>query len=427
VLGGKRDDIAVQAEQGVLTGEFPLQPIQRWFFEQPLATPQHWNQGVLLRLPEGVVLTQLRGYLQQLLQHHDALRLAVTPTSQRYLENLPLAAPATLDYAELGEAGLQAALTELQSHFEPMLGRSLSWALVENLPQGRGLFIACHHLVVDAVSWRILADDLARLHRGEALPAKTSSYRQWGQGLLAYVLQAGAQLRFWRERMAAMDYRIADDWISAEPTQVHLLELEPALTQQLSQYATQVFACEMRSLLLAALTRTLSEMGLGQRQWILLEGHGREAIDPSLDVSRTLGWFTSMYPLQLDDQAVWGQLIAQCAEQLRQVPDNGVGYMPLRASLAEPNPLPLPPVALNYLGSARSGQGDWQPLPIAPGRSSAADNRSAELISLHGGIFDGRLTLRQIGCLRGDLSEQLLQRLRQHLSELARLAIEVQP
>ncbi|MNF65233.1 Surfactin synthase subunit 2 [compost metagenome] len=222
-----------------------------------------------------------------------------------------------------------------------------------------------------------------------------------------------------------MDYRIAPEWISAEPTQVHLLELEPALTRQLSQNATQVFACEVRGLLLAALTRTLSEMGLGQRQWILLEGHGREAIDPSLDVSRTLGWFTSMYPLALDNQADWAQLIAQCAEQLRQVPDNGVGYMPLRASLQEPSPLPLPPVALNYLGSARSGQGDWQPLPIAPGRPSGLDNRSAELISLHGGIFDGRLTLRQIGCLRGDLSEQLLQRLRQHLSELAELAVEV--
>ncbi|SEE34391.1 non-ribosomal peptide synthetase [Pseudomonas anguilliseptica] len=426
VLGSKRKDIAVQAEQGVLIGEFPLQPIQRWFYEQPLATPQHWNQGVLLRLPEDVGAPQLRSYLQQLLQHHDALRLAVTESGQRYLENLPLGSPALLDYRELGETGLQLALTKLQSHFEPMLGRTLCWGLVENLPQGRALFIACHHLVVDAVSWRILADDLARLHRGEALPAKTSSYRQWGQGLTAYVLQAGAQLRFWRERMAAMDYRIAPEWVSAEPTQVHLLELEPVLTQQLSQHATQVFAREMRSLLLAALNRTLSEMGLGQRQWILLEGHGREAIDPSLDVSRTLGWFTSMYPLVLDDQADWAQLIAQCAEQLRQVPDNGVGYMPLRASLTEPNPLPLPPVALNYLGSARSGQGDWQPLPIAPGRPSAADNRSAELISLHGGIFDGRLTLRQIGCLRGDLSEQLLQRLRQHLGELARLAMEVQ-
>ena len=425
VLSSAREAVAVQAEQGVLTGELPLQPIQRWFYEQPLATPQHWNQGVLLRLPEDVEVPQLRSYLQQLLQHHDALRLAVTPSSQRYLQNLPLGSPALLDYRELGETGLQLALTKLQSHFEPMLGRTLCWGLVENLPQGRGLFIACHHLVVDAVSWRILADDLARLHRGEALPAKTSSYRQWGQGLTAYVLQAGEQLRFWRERMAGMDYRIAPDWISAEPTQVHLLELEPELTRQLSQDATQVFTCEMRSLLLAALTRALSEMGLGQRQWILLEGHGRESIDPSLDVSRTLGWFTSMYPLLLDNQADWAQLIGQCDERLRDVPDKGVGYMPLRASLQEPNPLPLPPIALNYLGSARSGQGDWQPLPIAPGRPSAADNRSAELISLHGGIFDGRLTLRQIGCLRGDLSEQLLQRLRQHLTELAQLAVAV--
>ncbi|MGX5219666.1 amino acid adenylation domain-containing protein [Pseudomonas segetis] len=427
VLSGKREQIAVRAEQGVLTGEFALQPIQRWFFEQSMATPQHWNQGVLLRLPAGVALTQLRSYLQQLLQHHDALRLAVTAHTQRYLQNLPLSLPAQLDYAQLGDRGLQDALTELQSHFDPCLARTLCWAVIDNLPQGRAVFIACHHLVVDAVSWRILADDLARLHRGQDLPAKTSSYRQWGEGLLAYTLQAGEQLSYWRERMAAMDYRIADDWVSEQPSAVHLLELDPAITEQLSRDATRVFACEVRCLLLAALTRALVAMELGQRQWILLEGHGREAIDPSLDVSRTLGWFTSMYPLVLDNQPEWPQLIAQCTTQLDQVPDKGVGYMPLRASQVDARTLPLPPIALNYLGTARTGQADWQPLPIAPGRASAANNRSTELISLHGGIFDGRLTLRQIGCLRDDLSEKLLAHLRQNLLEIADLAAEVNP
>jgi len=420
VLGQPRERVAICAEQGVLEGEaFALQPIQQWFFEQPFASPQHWNQGVVLRLPANIEVAQLMDFMRQLLRHHDALRLAVAASGQRYMAHLPLSEPARLNAAMLGEDGLQQALTELQADMQPAQGRHLAWALIDRLAgDARGLFIAVHHLAIDAVSWRILVDDLRRLAHGEALPAKTSSYRQWGEGLATYARRAEAQLPYWRAELAGMPETAPAGWAGSGAPCEQKLELSEALTRRL-QEATRHFAVDMRELLLAALTRALHGLGLGERQWIMLEGHGREAIDPVLDVSRTVGWFTSMFPLALRDQTDWPKLLRHAAEQLRRVPDKGVGYLPLRANPDFRAHLPLPTVALNYLGVYQSGTDAWQALPIAPGRPSAADNPSAELISLHGGVFDGRLTLRQIGNLRAELNDQLLALLQDNLLALA--------
>jgi len=423
VLAGPREAQTIRAEQGLLTGDLPLQPIQQWFFEQPFAQPQHWNQGVVLRLPGNVGTAQLMDYMGQLLQQHDALRLITLPTGQCYQQYLSLAEPARLNAAELGAVGLQEAMTELQAHLDPASARTLAWAVIDGLPNNeRGLFIAFHHLVIDAVSWRILIEDLQRLTRGETLPDKTSSYRQWGEGLAVYAQRAEAQLPYWRGQIAGMNYRIAADWSSTQPSEPQLLQLDETTTRQLTQFATRHFATDVRELLLAALTRALVALGLGERHWIMLEGHGREAIDPALDVSRTAGWFTSMFPVAVQDHADWSVLVRHAAEQLRQVPDKGVGYLPLRSNPAHRDSLPLPPVALNYLGVYQSGAGDWQALPLPPGNPSAPGNLSAELISLHGGIFDGLLTLRQIGNLRADLSARLLASMRDNLQTLAALA-----
>ncbi|MEL7559135.1 amino acid adenylation domain-containing protein [Stutzerimonas chloritidismutans] len=430
VLERPREMPMLRAEQGLLTGDFPLQPIQHWFFEQPFAQPQHWNQGVVLSLPTDVSLPQLMDYMRQLLAQHDALRLIVMPSGQCYREFLPLPEPAWLDAAALGETGLQHALTELQSHFDAASSRTLAWAVIDNLAKGqRGLFIAFHHLVIDAVSWRILIEDLQRLARGDALPDKTSSYRQWGEGLVAYAQRAETQLPYWLEQVGAMGEASGEspfplDWCSSERSEPQLLQLDEATTRRLTQNTTQRLSVDVRTLLLAALTRTLMELGLGEQHCIMLEGHGREPIDAGLDVSRTVGWFTSMFPVKVHNHADWPALVQHTADQLRRVPDNGVGYLPLRSNPALRERLPLPTVALNYLGNYHRGTGAWQALPLPPGNPSGAGNLSAELVSLHGGVFDGLLTLRQIGSLRADLGARMLALLRANLHSLAALGGE---
>ncbi|MDM5138212.1 amonabactin biosynthesis non-ribosomal peptide synthetase AmoG [Aeromonas bestiarum] len=429
---GQQQAVSHQTEQGNLVGDFPLHPIQHWFFEQGFAKPGHWNQGVILRLPAGIYDDTLAGWLDTLRQHHDALRLAVTPTGQRYLPELALPPLPTLDAGTLGGAELQARLTELQGDLDPASGHTLAWARLRNLAiEGEadpveGLFLAFHHLVIDAVSWRILAEDLARVSRGEPLPAKGSSYRQWGEGLAAYALREEDQLAFWLaqgegSQQGLLEAERAEDGRAA----ASLLQLDKETTARLIDPANQAFFTRVPDLLLAALTRTLSELGYGARHCVMLEGHGREAIDAELDVSRTLGWFTSTYPLALADEPEWDALVCATKERLRAVPDKGVGFNALRLHHPRGWELPEALIVFNYLGvshqdsRAQGAAGQpWQLLPMAPGAPSSPDNLPRELISLHGGVYDGCLTLRQVGALNQQGSDALMVRLAANLRAL---------
>ncbi|VFB10602.1 non-ribosomal peptide synthetase [Aeromonas salmonicida] len=424
---GQQQAVSHQTEQGNLTGEFPLHPIQHWFFEQGFAKPGHWNQGVILRLPAGVDDAALHGWLTTLRQHHDALRLAVTPTGQRYLAELALPPLPILDAGTLGGAELQVCLTELQGDLDPASGHTLAWTRLRNLViEGEaepveGLFLAFHHLVIDAVSWRILAEDLARVSRGEPLPAKGSSYRQWGEGLAAYALREEDQLAFWLaqgegSQQGLLEAERAEDGCAA----ASLLQLDKETTARLIDPANQAFFTRVPDLLLAALTRTLSELGYGARHCVMLEGHGREAIYPELDVSRTLGWFTSTYPLALADEPEWDALVCAIKERLRAVPDKGVGFNALRLHHPRGWELPEALIVFNYLGVSHQGAAGqpWQPLPMAPGAPSSPDNLPRELISLHGGVYDGCLTLRQVGALNQQGSDALMVRLAANLRAL---------
>lgn len=438
---GQQQVVSHQSEQGRLTGEFPLHPIQHWFFEQGFAKQGHWNQGVILRLPAGVDDEALCGWLDTLRQHHDALRLAVTPTGQRYLAELALPPLPTLDASNLDEAELQVCLSELQGELDPASGHTLAWARLRNLSLGgeregeretvEGLFLAFHHLVIDAVSWRILAEDLARVSRDEPLPAKGSSYRQWGEGLAAYAKREEEQLGFWLAQGEGSQGHLLEAARAADGrAAASLLQLDQETTARLIDPANQAFFTRVPDLLLAALTRTLSDLGYGSRHCVMLEGHGREPIDTqgatrTLDVSRTLGWFTSTYPLALADADGWDELVCTTKERLRAVPDKGVGFNALRLHHPRGRAMPDARIVFNYLGVSHQGSAvkgvasqPWQPLPMAPGAPTSPENLPRELISLHGGVYDGRLTLRQVGALNQQASDALMARLADNLTAL---------
>ena len=175
----------------------------------------------------------------------------------------------------------------------------------------------------------------------------------------------------------------------------------------------------MPDLLLAALTRTLSEQGYGSRHCVMLEGHGREAIDAELDVSRTLGWFTSTYPLALADAKEWDALVCATKEQLRAVPDKGWASTPCTCTTLVAGHCPKPWWSSTTWGQP-SGRGrSTLATPAAgAGGPTSPDNLPRELVSLHGGVFDGRLTLRQVGALNQQASDALMARLADNLTAL---------
>ncbi len=192
---------SVEAQQAPVTGAVPLTPIQHWFFEQRFVAPHHWNQAWLLEMNQALDGGLLEQAVQQVLTHHDALRLRFTPEGRGWLqwheESERAAVFRQVDLSGLSAAEQQVALeaiaAEAQASLHLEAGPLVRVVYFQmGLNQPARLLIVIHHLVVDGVSWRILLEDLTtayqQLRKGHMphLPAKTTSFQQWAQRLTEY-------------------------------------------------------------------------------------------------------------------------------------------------------------------------------------------------------------------------------------------------
>ncbi|MFC9945043.1 amino acid adenylation domain-containing protein [Streptomyces pratensis] len=396
------------APDGQGTGEMPPTPIAAWFLER-LGTTDGYNQSGLLRTPVGADEESLVATLQLLIDHHDMLRLRTTRTAdgEPVLEALPPGSvPAAHRFTRVDVAGLdadavRAAVTEAgepaRRRLRPSHGEVVEAVWCDAGPHRRGqLLLVVHHLAVDAVSWRILATDLATAWqavtgaatadgRPVALPPATTSYRHWAQLLFSQAREARreAELPLWqatsRTPDAQLGYRPLDpDLDTADRTRTLVTHLPAAWTKPLLTTVPDAFHAGVDDVLLTGLALAVCSWRAeraaatggprpGSTAVLLdLEGHGREQIAEHLDLSRTVGWFTSLYPVRIDPGAVDARdpgrfdatlverALKRVKEQLRTIPDHGVGYGMLRHLNPTTRPLlataPHPQIGFNYLG-----------------------------------------------------------------------------
>jgi non-ribosomal peptide synthase protein (TIGR01720 family) len=279
--------------------------------------------------------------------------------------------------------------------------------------------VVAHHLGVDGVSWRILLEDLeqayeqARLGRAAQLPAKTTSFKQWAERLQAQARseEVKAQAAYWRGQaaQAATVARLPVDYVgggnpkrAARDLDVWLSE---AQTRALLQDVPRVYNTQAQEALLTALAQTLSEWAGSERVLVALEGHGREEVVSGVDVSRTVGWFTSLYPVALavTRGAGAGAALREVKEQLRAVPGRGVSYGLLRylgdevEARAELQGQRWPEVLFNYHGQfdrvEREAAG-WRFAEEEIGAVEARDGERAHLLEVSGAVIGGRLYMR---------------------------------
>jgi non-ribosomal peptide synthase protein (TIGR01720 family) len=248
------------------------------------------------------------------------------------------------------------------------------------------LLVAIHHLVVDGVSWRVLLEDLETLCRPTAsgqparLPPKTTSFQAWARKLRDYAQSTTAheELDYWLRQTIEGDSVPTRDFDRGEPTEatarVVSVELDAPTTQALLQDVPRAYQTQINDVLLTATALALAEWTGSRRAFLNLEGHGREDIASDTDLSRTVGWFTTMFAVCLDlgDASEPGDALKTVKEQVRRIPRHGIGYGALRylggnesaAALAQ---RPMPRVSFNYLG-----QFDATPAPGAVFRLASA-------------------------------------------------------
>ncbi|MFF4383569.1 non-ribosomal peptide synthase/polyketide synthase [Kitasatospora sp. NPDC001547] len=348
---------AEPADDGPVTGDVPLTPIQEWFLTTPRAAHHHFNQSTLLELTADPDPRALRAALYALLEHHDGLRMRFTRDEAGWHQFNPPPAPVedllsrydlTGQDTEAADAAMAKAADELHAGFDLAHGPLLRAALFTGHPDHPALLLlVAHHLVVDAVSWRVLRDDLDSAHRqavrGGAitLGERTTSFRDWAHRLAAHVAEGGLdhELPYWEQAVGA---RAALPGGPAGPgdggSAAVTVELDEADTEALLRAAPAAYRTRVNDVLLAALALALARWSGRPRVALDLEGHGREDLLDGVDLSRTVGWFTTVHPVAFDvpDPADlgpdrdWRALVKTVRRQLRAVPGNGLGFGALR-------------------------------------------------------------------------------------------------
>ncbi|WP_374323149.1 condensation domain-containing protein [Aquipseudomonas alcaligenes] len=431
--------------QEPVTGELTLAPIQAHFFAMNQAEPAHWNQALNLELLRPLDPILLEQALQALVAYHDGLRLRFEQRDGRWTQHYgEIQADQTLLWQReaADDAQAEALCNEAQRSLDLAQGPLLRGLHLRQAGKADRLLLAVHHLVVDGVSWRILLEDLLAAYRQlEAeqtvrLPGKSLSYKGWSESLQQWARSAAAQaeLDAWRSRLSGPALALPRelDGISAshgDKREVRLA-LDAGETKRLLQAPAQL-GVRIDALLLTALTRALCRWSGHSGLRVNLEGHGRDALAGDHDLTRTVGWFTSLYPLQLphlDDPQLQLQRVQ---EQLQQVEHGGQGYGVLRwlgdsqtrASLAE---LPSAEVIFNYLGQYQAGTAaDWFRPASGGGAAVAADNPLAARLAVNGQVYDGQLQLSweyAANQYRGETIESLAADYRRELLGLLELA-----
>jgi non-ribosomal peptide synthase protein (TIGR01720 family) len=431
VLESKRE-----VDQSSVEGEVELTPIQQYFFKDSgIVSPHHFNQSVLLKSKDVIDPVVLEKCISYLVGHHDALRIKYKRARENWeqvnqgitgkhyrIDSFDLRdnLNGLEDMARLGE--------ELQSSFDLETGPLFKVGHFR-LEDGDRLALIIHHLVVDGVSWRILLEDLSILYTqyktGETprLALKTDSFQRWSylQKEYSQGKKQESERSYW-ESICSEDISVLpqNKEVSEEVSQIDdsvSFSLDSFNTELLQTKVHGIYNTQVNDVLLTSLGLAIKEVLGIEKSVIKMEGHGREEIIDEVDISRTVGWFTSVYPFVLDVSGVndnRGNLV-QVKEHLRRVPNKGVGYGILRYLSKEPGLSYKPSIVFNYLGDFGNKVGGSEESIFRYsseniGRSTAEDNSEDTLLNVSGMLVSDQLSI-SIGYSSLNYNEETIKKL----------------
>ncbi len=408
------------SDQNEVSGEVVLTPIQDWFFKaEEIKVPEHFNQSVVLYSKEQLDGEILEQSLADLTRHHDALRMVYqqSPSGAWQQFNQDTSAKRyTLDFYDLRQSkdalGQMMQLGEAQQSGISITAGPLLRVLHFRLQDGDRLGLIIHHLVVDGVSWRILLEDLSSLYtaykegKKPSLPSKTDSFQRWAFLQQEYAASPALdkERTYWQ--------KVSEQPMTALPQDKPLPEGRPAVldsaesfgldhntTELLQTRVHRVYNTEINDVLLTGLALALREVLTVDKSVLKMEGHGREEILDGVDISRTVGWFTTVYPfvLQVADAASRAESLVNVKEGLRSIPNKGIGYGILSYLSRQGLDSKLTPeITFNYLGDFGSnlfneGGSLFEYASEYIGSDISRDNKTDAILDVSGMLVRGEL------------------------------------
>jgi non-ribosomal peptide synthase protein (TIGR01720 family) len=410
---------SIQAEQGLVSGSVPLTPIQHWFFSAKLDDNNHFNQAVMLEVSSKVNADMINKAINLLIKHHDALRHRYTKDKQRKWTQacIEINQEFNTDIISISNSlsdkeildNISDKSTSIHKQINIENGPLIRTALFHYEDNNKTLLIVIHHLVVDGVSWRILIEDLNRicedmlLNKNPILPQKTHSYQQWAQLLTEYALSNDIkkEYSYWNNLVVNIK-ALPTDFENKHATVGDMITVQTSLTEQetdvMLHKVPNAYNTQVNDILLTALTLAIGDWSNSYEIFLSLEGHGREDISNDIDTSRTVGWFTTIFPvyLKIEEPNDIGESIKAIKEELRAIPNKGIGYGIL-AYLLDKAVLKShdnPSISFNYLGQWDNvGPKDnlFMHSPEPSGQSVSPLNKQSHLIDINAEIRNSKL------------------------------------
>ncbi|SHE68987.1 non-ribosomal peptide synthase domain TIGR01720/amino acid adenylation domain-containing protein [Seinonella peptonophila] len=365
----------IESKETEESGEVNLTPIQHWFFQLPFADRNHWNQAVMLTQSERWNDKSIKSAVHDLVIHHDALRMCyrftgneVTQLNQAESDHCYTIEHLIWDGKQAQKEWIRNEANRLQRSLSLEKGPMLCFVIFET-PNQHFLLMIIHHLIVDGLSWRILLEDFHAAYqayeRGEAvrLLPKTTSFQAWSRQLQQYATgdELIAEIPFWKSVEEKESYPLPKEGSAFWPCrygETHWIEqtLLAEESKLLLGAANQAYHTESNELLLAALGLSVEEWTGRKNVLIELEGHGRESIVQGINLTRSIGWFTTLYPAHFQwSSPELKDVILAIKKQLRAIPNKGIGYGVLRYLTPPESRSALsfqlrPEIRFNYLG-----------------------------------------------------------------------------
>jgi len=392
--------IEKEIDQAIVTGKLPLTPIQIDFLGLSETDMHHYNQSVMLYSKERLELDAINRVFGKIQEHHDMLRTTLKYENESYFQvikdtSLPVSIK---EYNFINETnGNDLLLKEgekLQASIDLVNGPLMKLALF-HLSDGDRLLIVIHHLAMDGVSWRILFEDIENLYNQYKtntplkLPLKTNSYSDWADFLIQYSNSPELikEKEYWSQFQYDKIPILKGDYNTSSNIKKYRKKISFSIdknkTQQLLTKANEPYSTKSNELLIAIFTLAIKDHFNINSIALAIEGHGRDSLGSGLNIGRTLGWFTSIYPIKINMEHFYdiSQHIIETKEYIRKTPNNGMGFGILKYLTSEENKNDIkldfhPQISFNFLGQFDKDISQMESFAIANEKSG--NTRSLE-------------------------------------------------
>ncbi|MEL7001783.1 MAG: amino acid adenylation domain-containing protein, partial [Bacteroidota bacterium] len=402
-----------QCDQSTITGGIPLSPIQKRYFEDVKVARHHYNQSMMLHFKNGISVEMVSAIFEKIQLHHDALRVVFKETDGQFIqENNGIDMSVSVYEEDLSgqiefDAKLLQCCNALQRSINIEEGPLVKLGLFHN-SDGSRLLIVIHHLVVDGVSWRIILEDIATLYDQAqnydplTLPLKTDSFQKWSRQLSNYIdtddFEKGKQ--YWN-RLAQMNTPMIpmdneEGESSVRNTKQRSFKLDAQYTDRLLKDIHKPFNTNVNDILVTALMLSINDQYGFNEIKVDLEGHGRNTLGESIDITRTVGWFTSIFPVLLScDSDDLIKTIKSVKEAIHNVPNDGFDHLVNNYLNDNATKEKRSGIVFNYLGQFdNSLNNDEVKLSSHPRGMEIAPNQSVEYpLDISAAVYNGQLEL----------------------------------